>query len=267
MAEEKNHKTVCLVRKANAPVCTLFPSVSMVIPFACEWEFLFMTALSDTRNWYFPDFRCRKWGKWGYKKLFLPKSFTKETPYNYGNFQDKGTLLEVYSEMGGFPRLNTRPILDISKGSFSKIALPQRPYIAIQTAAANPLRSWDSDKWERLIQQFPSVTFVEIGTKPLIKNAINCDSNLCGKLSVADIAYVVNNSIGFIGTDSSCAHYASALCKRSLIIMSKYYDWKQYNPFSGIEDDSSFRLAYFPCEMKDVPVEKVVEYVKQHFNF
>lgn len=266
LAPKEGNKMVCLVREAHAPVCTMFPAVDLVIPIKDEWEFLFMAALSNTKNWYFPDFRCRKWGRWGYKKLFLPQSFTSETPYNYANFQDKGTLLEVYSEMGGLPRLNMRPILDITRGHFSKLVLPQRPFLTVQTASGNPLRTWDPQKWRQLVRDFPSVTFVEIGTKPLLCNLPNCNSSLCGKLSVADIAYVIDQSSGFIGTDSSCAHYASALRKKSLIIMTKYYHWSNYNPFSGIDDDPSFYLAYFSREMKDVTVEEVAEYFKNHYT-
>ena len=264
LSETQHHKMICMVRPSCVGLCEMFPAVDLVILVDHPLERCIIAALTDTSNWYNPDFRV-SWGKWGYKKWFLPKSFYAPTPYNYANFQDKGTLLEVYSEMGGLPRLNMRPVLNLEKGKFSDIRIPDGQYIAVQTQSGNPLRTWSAENWKKLILSFPNVRFVEINTQPLLNGVQNCDTTLCGKLSVADIARVIDRSMGFIGTDSSCAHYASALKKKSLIIMSQYYHWAKYNPFSGIEDDPTFKLAYFPCDMQDVKPEDVIKYVENHF--
>lgn len=262
--ETKHHKMICMVRSSCVSLCEMFPSVDLIIPIDHPLERCIIAALTNTKNWYNPDFRV-SWGKLGYKKWFLPKSFYSPTSYNYANFQDKGTLLEVYSEMGGLPRLNQRPVLDINKGKFSEFRIPEGQYIALQTQSGNPLRTWSAQNWKQLVLTFPNVQFVEINTQPLLGEVPNCDSSLCGKLTVADIALVIDRSIGFIGTDSSCAHYASALRKKSLIIMSQYYHWINYNPFSGIENDPTYKLVYFPCEMQDVKADDVIDCVKHHF--
>jgi len=93
------------------------------------------------------------------------------------------------------------------------------PYISIcpqgkSTFSANR-KEWGFDKFQQLRNYFPTIKFVQIGSKTdkLLNNTLDARG-----LKIRESASIIKNSLFFIGLEGGLMHLAKAVEKRSVII-------------------------------------------------
>ena len=242
-----NKKIIWIVNNKFAELLTLFKDVDVVVPVSSVSEIvyinLFLSGI-EVHNLHFDGLRCQKY------ELVLKNS---NKICNYHNYMYYGSLIECFSVTGGLPRLKMKPSLNLNKKSTFQV--PQMPYIAFQTEAREELRRWSKDKWVKFLSDYSDYQFLEVSLKPNYAFLPNCNSNYCGKLSLVDIAYLIKGASLYIGIDSSVAHYANALGKKSLILLGDYHGSKDYVPF--VVDNENFKILRSENKVADISVEEV----------
>ena len=248
LKKQNNSTVVWIVNEKYKEILYLFEAVDKIVSVSCISEYIYMSYFLktyDVHNLHFDMKECSKYG------LFLRNNNTR---YHIGNYVKHGSLLETFSATGNLPRLKEKPKLRLDKENrFPELNVP---YIVIQIESNEQSRTWMVEKWEELLNSFPEYKFVEVGLKPSLSHISNCDSSYCGKLSIIDIAYIVNSCFAFIGIDSSLAHYANALDKNSIIMLGKYHDYDNYIPYAKYGDN--FKIIQCPETVSELPVSRVV---------
>lgn len=247
LKNELNSKVVWIVKDSYSELLTLFCAVDKVIKVKTLSEVIYMKMFLHSSNVYNLHFdKARKCSKYN---LILRNS---NKTYTFANYYNHGSILETFSTVGNLPPLNSCPYLNLATNDrFPELSTP---FIAIQIESNDIQRMWDIEKWEQLISNYPDLSFVLIGLRSYFTYKHNCITRYCGKLSLVDIAYLINKSRLFIGIDSSCAHYANALKVPSIILLGKYNSFERYNPYSGY--DHNFKILHY-TNLKDLPVEMV----------
>ena len=248
-----NKTVVWIVNEKYKELIELFENVDFVLPVSCVSEYIYMSRFLksfEIHNLHFDQKQCRKYG------LVLRNN---NTLFHMGNYVKYGSLLQTFSVTGGLPMLENKPHLKLDeKERFSEI---DYPFCAIHVETNEPTRTMTKEKWIDIISHFPNIRFVEIGLHSNLSDAPNCCSNYCGKLSLVDSFYLVKKCSLFIGVDSSMAHVANALQKRSLIIMGRYHNYDNYMPFPGRDDNMTIvRSSEQVCDMS---IETIVDELKE----
>ncbi len=247
LKKEKGKNVVWIVRSSYKEVLSLFHDVDMVLDVGSISECAIMTKFIKNYEVHNLHMDSRGCNKYGISLHNNNKTFIFDNYFRYGS------ILETFSVVGNLPRLKKKPHLTLS----SKDRFPELnfPFVAIQLDSNEEIKSWDTEKWEKLIASFPNIHFVEIGLTSHLSELSNCDSSYCGHLSLVDIAYLINKCKAFIGIDSSVAHYANALDKTSLIMIGKYASYEHYVPYSVWEEN--FYIIHVDGIVKNLPLEQV----------
>ena len=248
LSKYKKNKVVWIVNKKYASILTLFDNVDKTIKVETFSEVVYLNFfLSSLRtyNLHLDGKQCTR---------FYLTLHNKNRKYTTTTFLDKGSLLEIFSETANLPRLNIRPHLAINncEDRFPEL---NYPFVAIHVVANDKVRMWDINKWERLIEYYPNIQFVEIGLHPSLRPMPNYITEYCGTISLVDIAYLLKKCIAFVGIESSIGHYANALNKPSLVLTGKIYNFKAYNPYCMMPDNS--KLIQYPGPLNDLPFNLV----------
>ena len=173
------------------------------------------------------------------------------------NYFSYGSLLESFCLAAGLPPLRDNPIFHVHTGDPPK-RLPPTPYVIIHAASLKPERDWPAEKWKSMLdilaKEFP-VTFVEVGLEPRVA-PVGRVLDLCGQLSIVELALHFKHCAVFIGVDSGPAHLANAFQRPSLILMGRFKGFERYTPFSGfLQDHSEEMLVRSSGPVAEIPVE------------
>ncbi len=84
------------------------------------------------------------------------------------------------------------------------------------TSKSSKNTMWEINKWEEIVQRFPNLTFIQLGTKneEKIKGAID----LLGKTSIREAMALVKYAELFVGVNSFLAHATNAFGTRGVVI-------------------------------------------------
>ncbi len=164
----------------------------------------------------------------------IDQNFTLDNYYEYGS------LLEIFSKIAGKPMKKEDWYLNFTipkviSDKIEKLNMPEK-YICIHTTSNDSTREWENNKWRILIEKLSekqNIRIVQIGLIDTLQITNDNYLNLCGKLSLIETAAVIKNSKLFVGIDSGPAHMANAFKVKSVILLGKYRNIKNYMPFSG----------------------------------
>jgi heptosyltransferase-3 len=163
----------------------------------------------------------------------------------------------------GLPALNEQPKLYLNESDKPLIQFPHR-YIVIQVESNEEERNWEINKWIEITNYLVNeigINVVELGYTSKLGITHDNYINLCGKLSLREIAYVISKSETFIGIDSAFAHLSNALDIKSIILLGKYRIFKSYNPYSGHSD--KIKKVRTNKNVKYLETEDVKEIIKE----
>lgn len=178
-----------------------------------------------------------------------------------GNYYAFGSLLEAFCKSAGIPPLKDGPRFHFPPGFDFDIpgVIPKGDYLVIHAVSNETSRDWTHEKWAALVACLgvvSNITFVEVGTEPHIAPLSRGVVDLCGRLSLLQLAAVIRSSAGFLGVDSGPAHIANAFERPSLILLGSYRDFGRYMPYTGyLRDHASTMLIQWDGPAAEIPVE------------
>ena len=83
-----------------------------------------------------------------------------------------------------------------------------------------PNNKYPFDKWQNIVNEFPSINFVQIGVEN--QKILNGVTDLTGKMSFREACYCIKKSLLFLGTVGGLMHGANAVGTKSIIIVTPY---------------------------------------------
>jgi ADP-heptose:LPS heptosyltransferase len=163
---------------------------------------------------------------------------------NPDNYYRYGCLIEVFSKIGGLEKISRSPKLYFSKNTnYSELG----KYVVVHTTSNETSRNWNEHEWNCLakyLSENTDLNIVEIGFTNTIKFSTGRYINMTGHLKFNDIYSLIDQSVWFIGIDSSFAHLANFLEKKSVIILGNYRGFKNYMPYSGYFSNNEFKTLF-----------------------
>jgi heptosyltransferase III len=190
---------------------------------------------------------------------------TTSAGINNRNYYDHGNLLHAFSRSAGvLIDDNTAPRLHLHK----VYQVPEVPYLVFHTSSNNPKRDLSRKTWNRItdyiMNTHPNLRIIEVGFRPLIKNASPNYLDYTSSRDLSFIAELIRHSLLFIGIDSGFAHFANALNKEALIFIGDYNGFKRYMPYSGkFKLEKEKHIFYFDGELKDLEFNDVKTMIDQ----
>jgi heptosyltransferase-3 len=192
--------------------------------------------------------------------LYKNKPETEVSVYNH--YIDV-SILEAFSKAAGLGGLSDAPRVFIPPTVRDSVAefAPPEPFLVIHAASNVIARDWEDDKWKHLVmtisKKYP-IAIVEVGLQSRVASQVPTVVNLCGKLSLLQLAELIRRATGFIGIDSGPAHFANAFKCPSVILLGHYLDYKRYMPYNGfLSDHASEMLLFWDGPARNIPVEEV----------
>lgn len=84
------------------------------------------------------------------------------------------------------------------------------------TSNSSKNRMWYYERWNKVIEQFPNYTFIQVGLESeiLLDGVVDCR----GGLTLRDQLSIIANSNLFLGVDSFWAHAATAIRTKALVL-------------------------------------------------
>jgi heptosyltransferase-3 len=255
----KDHAIFWVVDRKYADVIALNPYINKLIPISCLSEWIFLKKILKleiiknikTIDLHFDSIECPRFGF-----VLSNKNASNVSFHNYFN---GGNLLDAFTTVAGIPRLNELPFIYLDNRDIPAITLPDK-FIVIHTQSNNEAKNWLVEKWLLLINDILrdfDFYILEVGLKSELGFNHPRFINLCGKLKLREIAYVIKRANFFIGIDSSFAHFANALSVPFVVAIGKYWNFEKYVPYSG--EMSSNRIINHNgpvCEIKNETVYK-----------
>ena len=189
---------------------------------------------------------------------------------DFSNYLNHGNLLQIGSMAAG---INDMP--DYAPKFFFKdnqrSRLIEADYIVLHTLSNNAERNWCSEKWndlvKRLLIKYPEIHIAEIGLENIIQSRSPRYYNFTGKLSLQEIAGVIEASVLFIGVESGFGHIANALSKNSIILIGYYRGFKNYMVYSGaFARGENVSLLYYQGNLKHLEVDEVERAVDKRIS-
>lgn len=163
---------------------------------------------------------------------------------NSDNYYRYGCLIQVFSQIGGLGKISRSPKLYFSKKTnFGELGR----YVVVHTTSNERSRNWNDQGWNSLAKyviENTNLNIVEIGFNNTINFSNDRYINMTGYLKFNDIYSLIDQSIWFIGIDSSFAHIANSLEKKSVIILGNYRGFKNYMPYSGYFSNNEFKTLF-----------------------
>lgn len=114
---------------------------------------------------------------------------------------------------------------------FERYGIMRGSYIVIHPCASSFSRSLPAPRWANIFQyiehNFPETKIIVTGSKQddlfiktIFNTGVSADSviDLAGKLSMVELANIIDGSRGYVGVDTGVTHLAGVLQKQSVII-------------------------------------------------
>ena len=251
---------VWLVRPQYRELVAFHPSLNETVLVSClsEYTRLIRTDAADE----FVDLhvnlrRCSKFGSIHHKRKGDPS-------IDASNYFAHGSLLEAFCKSAGLPALREAPQLPLPPAVRGEVVplVPDGPFVVIHASSNDKLRDWQPDRWVELIASLssshPELTFVEVGLRPLIADRVPGMLNLCGRLTLVQLAEVIRRSALFLGVDSGPAHMANAFERPAVILLGRYRAFERYMPYTGfLREHASQMVVQWDGPAAHIPVEVV----------
>lgn len=175
--------------------------------------------------------------------------------------------LDSAAELCGSARYEDQETFDlyVTASSRQKISEVVRPFdekkklIVVAPIAVRAHKQWPISSYRKLITQLTSqlqgkVCFLLVGTlddrlaaEELVLSGPSGAQNLCGKLSLSEIAALLDASDGFLGNDGGMAHLAGALGVPSVVIFNSVEEHGLTTPLSAKSAIVRFNVDCSPC--------------------
>jgi heptosyltransferase-3 len=190
-------------------------------------------------------------------KFHLSNIINKDNYYNYGS------LVEVFSIIGGLDKFSIEPKI------YTKISnqlLFSDKYLILHTTSNESSRNWNFNGWNELTKYLLKNTeykIVEIGYHKVIECESSRYINYTGFRKIEDILNAIYYSQKFIGIDSGFAHIANAYCKSSIILLGNYRLFKKYMPYSGyFQNNESKTIFRYSGNLGDMSFDSLISFLK-----
>ena len=209
--------------------------------------------------------------RWGFDVVKSRWAFTDKVSYNTKKHVVEN-YLDIIETFGAKRENNGLEIFirDEERSNFIKrFALPD-DYVVISPGAGYSPKLWISERWAeiadwvRIDLKIPVVVTGSNSEKPIIKKIISEMKgkyiNLCGKLSIRELAVLIEKCKLLISVDSATMHIASAL-NTPLIALFGFTDPVQWGPYPVKNTNSvifkRLKNQKFENSMKNIEVEDV----------
>lgn len=186
-----------------------------------------------------------------------------DTAITTENYFHYGSLLEAFCRSAGLPPLLDAPRFYLPPSLHNRtLPVPQdRPFIVLHATSNEAAKDWPVEKWRSLIAMMPAsfpFQLVEVGLAAKIAPGHPSVLDLCGKLSLLELAEIIRRSSGFIGVDSGPAHFANAFERPSVVLLGRYRIFDAYMPYTGyLRVHADPMVLKWPGSPAEIPVEEV----------
>ena len=182
---------------------------------------------------------------------------------NADNYYNFGNLVQVFSQVGGLGVINVPPKLYLELSTFEN---KYYNYVVIHSSSNEESRNWTSTAWNALANHLllsTDLNIVEIGFTKNINSSSNRYFDLTGKQNILDVYTLIENSNSFVGIDSSFAHFANALKKKSKIFLGRYRDFDSYMPYSGYFQQNENNIVFRTNDyLRELEFFEVMDFIK-----
>jgi heptosyltransferase-3 len=176
------------------------------------------------------------------------------------NYYKFGPLLTAFSLAAGLPPLAERPILHLARKR-PALELPKR-FVVLQSQSNEAERQWDPLKWRAVIDHLGAayqLPTVEVGLRSTLSDPGPWHLDLCGRLSLEEIAYVIDHAVLFLGIDSAFAHFANASARPSVVLLGRYRKFERYLPYCGpLADPTCAAVLHHDGPVGEMPLKPVL---------
>jgi len=265
--QNPNVLLVWFAREHYRELLVSHPDIDLVVPVLCITEGLLIRKLPIFDS--FVDLHingkeclcCRR---------KLVNSGNPEITIN--TFLSYGGLLQIFCECAGLPRLNDHPRIHIPNSCVLRVNnlnLPKK-FVVIHCTANDECRNWATGRWQVLVRQLTEqvgLYVVEVGLNPVVLDDIPNYRNVCGQVSVMEMAEIINRADVFLGVESGPAHIANAVETPGVILLGPLYSFSRYLPYTGMYSDSlRTQHVYNEHGIKHITVEEVYNSLMHQLN-
>ena len=180
-------------------------------------------------------------------------------------FLSYGGLLQIFCECAGLPRLHDHPRIHIPDATVLRVDslnLPEN-FVVIHCTANDENRNWATEFWQVLVRQLTEqmgLYVIEVGLNPIVRSDSPNYYNVCGQVSIMEMAEIINRANVFLGVESGPAHIANAVKTPGVILLGPIYSFKSYLPYTGMYADSSrTQHVYSEHGIKHITVQEVCD--------
>ena len=186
----------------------------------------------------------------------------------FENIFKNSSILRSFSIVAGLPPINDAPKFYI-KDNIVVDGLP-KDYVVIHCKSSLEQKDWTEKKWNKFVSKLVEMNIhvVEIGQENIINNKSPFYHNFTSVHDIQKIAYIIKNSICFVGIDSGFAHIANCFDKYAILIFGRYLKpYKEYNPYSGnYWNYKNCSFIYTRDYSKYIPVNLVLKVFESYIN-
>ena len=197
---------------------------------------------------------------------------------------EKVDIRQFHSLCGGFMLLPNQMHCDFIADPYEDIGLPER-YVVVHTAKTWNSRTWEQDKWEKLIEglQEAGIVVVSVGQtnnkapdvpKPVFK--VNSDLDLTDQLSLSQCWHVLDRARIVVTMDSGILHLAGTTDTHIVQLGSSIYPYYRA-PYRNGTQQYKYDYVKGDCNLfcassvsytlvKDLPL-KISECAEQYETF
>ena len=201
------------------------PALTGILPVLCftEWRLLASLKLFDR------TFDLHVGGKVCYD---CGIQFSKPGP-TLEDYFSHGPLLTSFSIGAGLPPIDDAPRFFFPPHFNSRAETfgLSGSYIVLHTVSNDGSKCWPPDSWGAVAASLKQegLRVIEVGFRHDVLEA----EDICGRLSLLELAAVIRDAALFAGIDSGPAHIANALGTRGVVLLGSYRHFREYMPFTG----------------------------------
>lgn len=264
-----NAYIVWIVRPAFVELVECFDAVDEGFPVTCLTEWMLLLGCKPPGTvWemHVSNATCARC------RAPLPK-YGDASGITLDTYYDLRNLLTVYCRCAGIPPIDEAPRFDPGPDAGRAVdALALPAYFVVLHCTSNDFnRNWRPEYWDELAAYIEGTlgwSIVEIGLLPVTAGAKSGRyRNLCGNISIPQMAEVIRRAALFIGVDSGPAHFANAVGTPGVLLFGKYGHWQAHMPYSGrYEDGTGADLLRTPGPLAGLAVAAVTQAVDKRIG-